>query len=116
MITSPIVLGHVRQTSRNGTRPATEPAQAPPWPTLDETAYYGLAGKIVRIIAPHTEGDPVAILVQFLIMFSNALGRYPYYVVEADRHYSNVFACFVSWATPWPMSCCGCCVWWAVRG
>ena len=95
MITSPIVLGQVRQTSRDGTRPTPEPAQAPPWPTLEEAAYHGLAGQIVRTIAPNTEGDPVAVLVQFLIMFGNAIGRYPYAIVEADRHYTNLFACFV---------------------
>ena len=94
-LTSPIGLGYGRQTSRNGTGPPTEPAPVPPWPTLDEAAYYGLAGTIVRTIAPNTEGDPVAVLVQFLVMFGNAIGRYPYYVVEADRHYPNLFACLV---------------------
>jgi hypothetical protein len=95
-LTSPIGLGYGRQArDRNGTSPPAEPAPPPPWPTLDDAAYYGLAGKIVRTIAPNTEGDPVAVLVQFLVMFGNVIGRYPYYVVEADRHYSNLFACFV---------------------
>jgi hypothetical protein len=94
-LTSPIVLGHVRQTSRNGTGLTAEPASVPPWPTLDAAAYYGLAGNIVQAIAPHTEGDPVAILVQFLVMFGNAVGRSPYYTVEADRHYPNLYCCLV---------------------
>ena len=42
---------------------------APP----DEAAYYGLAGEIVRRIAPQTEADPVALLVQFLVAFGNVI-------------------------------------------
>jgi hypothetical protein len=49
----------------------------PPWPALDEAAYWGLAGEIVRTIEPHTESDPVALLVQFLIMVGNAIGHAP---------------------------------------
>ena len=49
----------------------------------------------MRTIAPHTEGDPVAVLVQFLVMVGCAIGRVPYYVVEADRHYPNCFVCLV---------------------
>ena len=41
---------------------AEEPP-TPDWPVLGEAAYHGLAGKIVRTIEPHTEGDPVAILI-----------------------------------------------------
>ena len=66
-----------------------------PWPELAEEAYYGLAGKIVRTIEPHTESDPVALLVQLLVMFGNAIGRTPYFPVEADRHYPNIFVCLV---------------------
>jgi bifunctional DNA primase/polymerase-like protein/uncharacterized protein DUF3987 len=66
-----------------------------PWPELPEEAYYGLAGKIVRTIAPQTESDPAALLVQLLVMTGNCIGRTPYYLVEATRHYLNLFAALV---------------------
>lgn len=56
---------------------------------MDPAAYYGLAGDVVRTIAPHSEADPVAILVQFLTAVGNAIGRGPYYQVEGDRHGTN---------------------------
>jgi hypothetical protein len=52
-------------------------------------AFYGLAGEIVKKIDPHTEADPVAILVQVLIVFGNAIGRTAYFLAEADRHFTN---------------------------
>ena len=61
----------------------------------DNDAFYGLAGKIVRAIEPHTESDPVALLVQLLVAFGNAAGRYAYYKVEADWHYPVLFAVLV---------------------
>jgi hypothetical protein len=66
-----------------------------PWPQLEEAAYYGLAGAIVRTIEPQTESDPVAILVQLLTMVGNVIGRTPYFPVEADRHHMNLFTCLV---------------------
>jgi hypothetical protein len=83
---------------RQGAEPATpspedDPAAA--WPTLDEAAYYGIAGEIVRTIIPHTEADPAAILIQVLTLAGNAIGRSPYYQVESDRHRANLFSVLV---------------------
>jgi hypothetical protein len=50
-----------------------------PWPTMDRAAYHGIIGKIVKGIAPHTEADPNAILVQLLVQFGNVIGRGPFY-------------------------------------
>src|SRR5262249_38329578 len=61
------------------------------WPQMDEAAYFGLAGDAVRTIAPHSEADPVAILLQFLTLAGNVIGRYPYYQVESDWHHANLF-------------------------
>jgi hypothetical protein len=66
-----------------------------PWPEIDDHALYGLAGQIVQTIAPHTEADPIAILLQFLTMFGNLIGRALYSLVEADRHSLNLFVCLV---------------------
>ena len=42
-------------------------SQSPPWPEpIDEAAFHGLAGEVVRTIEPHSETDPVAILLQVL--------------------------------------------------
>jgi hypothetical protein len=57
------------------------------WPDpLGEAAFHGLAGDVVRAFAPHTEADPVALLLQFLAAFGNAAGRGSYVTVEGDRH------------------------------
>jgi hypothetical protein len=61
------------------------------WPALDEAALYGLAGDVVRTLNPHTEADPVGILVQFLTTFGNIIGNNAYYQVESDRHHANLF-------------------------
>lgn len=62
------------------------------WPDpIDEAAYHGVAGDFVRLIAPRTESDPVAILAQLLVCFGNAIGRRPHWSVDASRHYCNEF-------------------------
>jgi hypothetical protein len=66
-----------------------------PFPTLDKTALYGLFGEVVDLLAPATEADPVAILVQLLLAFGNIVGRSPYFYVEAAHHHANLFACLV---------------------
>jgi hypothetical protein len=66
-----------------------------PWPEIAPEAFHGLAGKIVHAIEPCSEADPVAILLQFLTMVGNLTGRTPYFPVEADRHFLNLFGCLV---------------------
>jgi hypothetical protein len=66
-----------------------------PWPQFDPAALYGLAGEVVTALSPHTESDPVAILLQLLAMIGNSIGRGPHYRVEGDRHYLNFFALLV---------------------
>ena len=67
-----------------------------PWPDAPKAeAYQGLVGEIVRMIEPHTEADPVALLVQILVAFGNAVGRGPHFIAEADRHATNSFAVLV---------------------
>jgi hypothetical protein len=67
-----------------------EPLQLAPWPAaLEDDALHGLAGDFVRLIEPHTESDPPALLFQFLVAFGNIVGRGPYFQVEATRHHAN---------------------------
>jgi len=63
----------------------------PAWPVMHEAAYYGLAGEVVHSIEPHSEADPVAILMQFLAAFGNAVGLSPYYQIEGDKHRAKLF-------------------------
>jgi Protein of unknown function (DUF3987) len=66
------------------------------WPDpLKPEAFYGLAAEWVNMVLPHTEADPAALLVQFLVAFGNLIGRGPHYQVEADRHFTNLFAVIV---------------------
>src|SRR5262245_27144332 len=81
----PHPLPEVAQDSQNSN--FAEPA----WPVMHEAAYYGLAGEVVRSIEPHSEADPVAILLQFLAAFGNAVGLSPRYQVEGDKHRAKLF-------------------------
>ncbi len=62
---------------------------------MNGKSLYGLAGDIVRAIEPHSEADPVALLVQTLVGFGNFIGRTAHFVAEADRHHTNLFAVIV---------------------
>jgi hypothetical protein len=63
------------------------------WPRpLAAPALRGLAGDFVRTVEPHTEADPAALLLQFLVGFGSAVGRGPHVLVGADRHGANLFA------------------------
>jgi hypothetical protein len=65
------------------------------WPTLAEEALYGLAGEMVRTIAPHTEADPVALLDQLLTYFGVVSGRSASHKVGESRHHANLSTCLV---------------------
>jgi hypothetical protein len=71
-----------------------EGEDAPPLPTpptLGAEAYTGVFGEYVRLIEPHTEADSAAVLLSCLVLFGNAVGRRPYFPVEADEHHCNLF-------------------------
>jgi hypothetical protein len=66
------------------------------WPApLGEAAFHGLAGEIVRRIDPHTEGDPVAVLIHLLTGIGNAIGRGVHFKVGGAEHHMNLFAACV---------------------
>jgi hypothetical protein len=62
---------------------------------LDDVAFHGLAGEVVRTLEPHSEADPAALLVTLLVEFGNAVGRNPHIRVEADRHGAAEYAVIV---------------------
>jgi hypothetical protein len=78
----------------NGASPGACDSEEWPKP-IDSRAYCGLAGEMVKAIEPHTESDPVALLVQILAASGVLVGRTAYYPVEGDRHYANLFALLV---------------------
>jgi hypothetical protein len=67
----------------------------PTWPILNPNALYGLPGDLVRQIEPHTEADPVALLVQTLIAAGRVIGPGPHFRVENDVHRVNLFTVLV---------------------
>jgi hypothetical protein len=66
------------------------PAAEKKWPTLDDRAYCGMAGDLVRMVAPRTEADPVGLLVHFLAMVGNLTGAGPHFEVEGAEHPARI--------------------------
>jgi hypothetical protein len=62
---------------------------------MDAAAFHGVAGEIVRLIEPHTEADPVALLFQLLAAFGNIIGRDSHMVADGARHCLNLFGVLV---------------------
>jgi len=56
------------------------------WPTLNKAALYGLAGEIVQLFEPHTEADPVGLLVSFLSEAGAMVGRAPHLILDGGYH------------------------------
>jgi hypothetical protein len=79
-------------------------------PSMAEDAYYGLAGRIVHAIEPHSEADPVAILMHILVATGNLIGRGPHALVEKTMHTCGEFVVLTgdsskgrkgqAWSTP----------------
>ncbi len=66
------------------------------WPAAPaESAFHGPAGEFVICTEPHTEADPMALLIQFLVAFGVAAGRRAHWPIEASRHHPNEFAVLV---------------------
>jgi hypothetical protein len=92
--------GRSAQPNQNGADregPTTiQPVTDTVWPqALRPEAFHGVAGELVETVSPHTEADPAALLVQFLVAFGNVVGRRAHYVAGADQHYPNEFAVLV---------------------
>jgi len=62
---------------------------------LNDEAFYGLVGEVVKTIEPHTESDPAALLFSFLTAFGNVVGNNPHIKVEADIHPPRIFTVLV---------------------
>jgi hypothetical protein len=82
------------ERSRMGQQPAPAPKLSLQ-DVFDRYALYGLAGQAVRSLAPHTEAQPEAILLQLLAAFGNVIGPGPHCMVGATRHTLNLFVVLV---------------------
>ena len=86
----------------------TEPPA--PWPELAPEALSGLPGRLVEVIAPYTEADPVAVLAHLLVGLGNCIGATPHALVQHERHPCRLFVACVgqsaksrkgsAWSTP----------------
>ena len=66
------------------------------WPApLHDAAFHGVAGEVVRAMAPHTRGRSRSALVQLLAGVGNMFPRGPYWQAGADKHHTNLFVVLV---------------------
>ena len=65
------------------------------WPTLDRAVRHGLLGGVLDAIEGHTEADPAALAVDFLVSFGNIIGRSPHRIIDSARHGTNLSALIV---------------------
>lgn len=67
-----------------------------PWPKpINQAGMYGIAGEFVRLVEPHTEADPNAILLAFLTFAGNLIGRKFFTYAGSDQHCGNLYLCLV---------------------
>ena len=66
------------------------------WPEpLGPAAHHGIVGELLEFIDGKSEGDPAAILVQFLVGFGNMVGRQHFALVESSRHHPLLWVAIV---------------------
>ena len=65
------------------------------WPILHAAALHGIAGRFVRQVGPHSETDPVALLLTFLACAGHVVTSHPHFITEADRQTGALYACLV---------------------
>lgn len=75
--------------------PASMPARSDQVPELHPAAFHGIAGDYVAEIAPFTESDPLAVLVQVLAWVGCRLGRSAYVRFGNAVHYPVVWPLIV---------------------
>jgi hypothetical protein len=85
----------LQEVSERPPKPSGPGDRSEAWPVMASDGYVGLAGEVVRAIEPNTEADPVAILIQYLAFFGNAVGRGPHFRVEGDQHFTVLNAVLV---------------------
>ena len=88
-------VGTIDHEDRGSVAPILLTGRRYPDPPSSE-AFRGVFGELVAALEPHTEADPVAILVQALAAFGSLIGRGAYFVADGTRHHTNLFAVIVA--------------------
>jgi hypothetical protein len=70
---------------------AAETETRPIRPALDEAAYQGLVGRVVRAVEPHTEADPAALVFTFLAAVGAMLDRSAYVLAGDAEHAARIW-------------------------
>jgi hypothetical protein len=69
-----------------------DPQDMAEWPrVMAPEAFIGLAGDFVRLVEPHTEADPAALLANFLISGGVLFGREAWAVADGKKHFPVEF-------------------------
>ena len=69
-----------------------ETAKPTNWPKpMAPAAFIGVAGDFVRLIGPHTEADPVALLANFLCFSGMFFGRSAWAEADGKKNYPVEF-------------------------
>jgi hypothetical protein len=89
------VVPPVAEWQANGKPAGVSAAPVDRWPKLDGAAMHGLAGEIASVIDPHTEADPVGVLVSFLVEFGAHVGPTPHAVADSAEHPPRLNAAMV---------------------
>jgi hypothetical protein len=87
----------VRDAWPDGVPLAPTPESAP-WPApIGDAALRGIAGEFTRTLLPHSEADPSALLIHFLVAYGNCIGRDVGVSLDGRRrHALNLYAVFIS--------------------
>ncbi|MGD0483796.1 MAG: DUF3987 domain-containing protein [Gemmatimonadales bacterium] len=64
-------------------------------PVLSDAALYGPVGAWVRVVAPHTEASPAALLASALVGVGALIGRSPFVVLDGADHHVNLYGLLV---------------------
>ncbi|MCA9092949.1 MAG: DUF3987 domain-containing protein [Planctomycetaceae bacterium] len=83
---------HPKAETANETGPSGSDLSTLTPPKLSPIAMHGIVGKWIRLLAPQTEADPAALLVQFLVGMGSVIGRHVHIVADGAIHYANLFA------------------------
>ena len=65
-------------------------------PSIAPVARRGLLGAFMDLVDPHTESDPAALLIQWLVAFGSVVGRGPHCVADGAAHHANLFTVLVA--------------------
>jgi hypothetical protein len=100
----------IEADAKPGAKAAGKNADEPAWPVLDPAAYTGVIGEFVKAVAPHSEADPVGLLLHTLQAFGCLVGRGPHVMVEHLPHHARLNVALVgptanarkgtAWSTP----------------